>query len=650
MNLRVSSTTSGQITLNWAAGPVGVQGAAATGYRVYASSNGYAFDAGTLIAGGGSTSATLSGYDPTLPYYFKLVAVNAGGESRGSEVVTVTPDGGLRNVLIVTGFDRQGRTQNVRYPYAHTGDGLVDRPWERSNNSYDYVVQYASAIHAVAPEVTFDTASNEAVINGSVNLNSYNTVIWILGEESTSTDTFNATEQAKVSSFLAAGGSLFASGSEIGWDLDAQGGGASFYNNVLRADYVADDANSYTATATAGSIFAALPSITFDNGAGFNSYNVESPDRILPTNGSIAALNYGSGGAAAIQYIDPATDSKLVMLAFPFESILSATTRNQVMERVLDYFVAGEAPSEVEFVLDNDDGASVYSETGSWTTSGLPGYNGTTFRTATAGLPGTAQWSFTAPFTGNAEVFVQYRASASRATNAVYQIDTGNGVATASADQTQNSLTWVSLGTFFFDDGVRTITLNAELSTGGSVVNADAVRVVLTAATAPDADFNDDDIVDGHDFLTWQLGLGTTSAQPANGDANGDGTVNASDLGIWRAQFGGPVVPPTNLSGDSSSALLASASAGDTTAADLVALAQHEQLAHDSLETRSLAFEEPSLAVELPTLSAGAAPLVLVGQDPEPASGLASQNQQADESVADEALESLSDWTWRQPL
>ena len=51
-----------------------------------------------------------------------------------------------------------------------------------------------------------------------------------------------------------------------------------------------------------------------------------------------------------------------------------------------------------------------------------------------------------------------------------------------------------------------------------------------------DADFDDDNDVDGRDFLTWQRGLaaGTTHAQ---GDANDDGTVDAADLAIWLQQY-----------------------------------------------------------------------------------------------------------------
>ena len=53
------------------------------------------------------------------------------------------------------------------------------------------------------------------------------------------------------------------------------------------------------------------------------------------------------------------------------------------------------------------------------------------------------------------------------------------------------------------------------------------------------ADFNQDEKVDGLDFLTWQREFSTGSSF-AEGDANFDGIVNASDLEIWQSQYGNP--------------------------------------------------------------------------------------------------------------
>ena len=336
------SNAAGEVTLSWSAGlSGGVHGAAATGYRIYASVDGYGFDGGTLVAGVGTTSATLTGYDTTIPYFFKIVAVNAGGESKSSEVLNVLPSGGPKQVLVVSGFDRFDRTQNVRYPFYSPAGNLVDRVWARSNNSFDYVVQVAVAIHAAEPGVHVASASNEAIISGAVNLADYDAVIWILGEESTADDTFNAAEQTKVEQYIAAGGHLFTSGAEIAWDLDQQNNGRTFFETSLQGNYVGDDAGTYNVTATAGGIFEGI-AFSFDNGAQF--YNVDFPDVIAPQAGAVQALTYsgGTGGSAGIQVPGTGGRGSVVVFGFPFETITTAANRAAAMDRVLDFF--GVAP------------------------------------------------------------------------------------------------------------------------------------------------------------------------------------------------------------------------------------------------------------------------------------------------------------------
>ncbi|MBA3483327.1 MAG: S8 family serine peptidase, partial [Pirellulales bacterium] len=66
-------------------------------------------------------------------------------------------------------------------------------------------------------------------------------------------------------------------------------------------------------------------------------------------------------------------------------------------------------------------------------------------------------------------------------------------------------------------------------------VTASAAAVV----TGMPADFDQDNDVDGSDFLRWQRNLGVTSgAGQAQGSANGDGDVDSGDLGAWQTQYG----------------------------------------------------------------------------------------------------------------
>jgi hypothetical protein len=358
-SIRAVSNASGQVTVSWVAGPnipSTVYGGLPTAFRIYASIDGYGFDGGTLVVGGATTSATLTGLDPTRPYYFKVVALNSGGESEPTEVAVALPSGGSKQVLIVNGFDRFDRTQDFQYATQLANGGstvTANRVYPQYNNSFNYVTQTESAIQAAKPGVHVDSTSNDAVISGAVNLSDYDTVIWILGNESTANHTFDATEQAKVTSFISAGGNGFLSGSEIGWDLDQNNNGRPFYENMLKANYVADDANTYTATGAVGGIFAGMTGIAFSNGATFNSldsqlYNVAFPDVIAPQAGAVSALTYsgGTGGTAAIQVQGTGGSGSIVMLAFPFETITDATRRQVAMGRVLDFFgVAAPVPN-----------------------------------------------------------------------------------------------------------------------------------------------------------------------------------------------------------------------------------------------------------------------------------------------------------------
>lgn len=63
----------------------------------------------------------------------------------------------------------------------------------------------------------------------------------------------------------------------------------------------------------------------------------------------------------------------------------------------------------------------------------------------------------------------------------------------------------------------------------------------LGSAPAEDADFNNDGVVDGSDFLVWQRGFGSGNSN-LTGDADGDGVVDGDDLVIWKSQFGVPAV------------------------------------------------------------------------------------------------------------
>ncbi len=352
-NPRVLDLGGGNISVAWDA-PLsnGAVGDPATGYVIYRSSNGYGF--GNPIVVGNVTSVTLTGVPAGQTIYLRIAATNAGGESMPTETLAVRrpSNGSLADVLVVNGYDRMRRQTNpiqtLTQPPAYAGQSMERVIW-RKNNSLDYIVQHAESL--AAADVGFVSCANEAVISGAVGLSAYEAVVWILGRESTQDRTFDATEQSLVTAYLTGGGSLFVSGSELAWDLGASGNGPVFLSSILRVSYSADDANTYLASGVAGSIFADLGTIDFGQPAGA-PYDASTPDVFTASFDAQPCLIYsgGTGGIAAIQY--SGGGYRLVVMGFPFEAIGSATSRDALMERAIDYLLA--RPPVLPFDFDGD--------------------------------------------------------------------------------------------------------------------------------------------------------------------------------------------------------------------------------------------------------------------------------------------------------
>ncbi len=331
-NYKVTNVGDGTVRISWAAKPDPVESTALpVGYRVYKSVDGKGFDNGVYTT---STSYVYSGLTSGEVYYFQVTGVNAGGESFPTETlgVRVTNEGTPR-ILVVNGYTRIDTSIGIDRTDAYN---------PKFNQSFDYIIQHAKALDACGEP--FDAVSKECITNGLVSLTPYKAVIWIAGQQSSSDTTFTSVEQSVISSFLNNGGRLMVSGSEIGWNLGRTSGSAdsTFYANYLKANYVSDDAGTYSVAPISSSIFNGISSFGFDNGNS-GTYNVAYPDQITAVGGASGCLNYsgGSGGTAGIQY---AGTFRLVYMGFPFESITSESYRNQVMQKVIKFFFAESAP------------------------------------------------------------------------------------------------------------------------------------------------------------------------------------------------------------------------------------------------------------------------------------------------------------------
>jgi N-acetylmuramoyl-L-alanine amidase len=306
-------------------------------YRVYRSADGYGFDDMNPV----ETTDTSIELDD-LPWgettYLRLTAVNAGGESFPTEVLGVRPLDPPTRILVVNGFDR------------------LDRYVRERDNTFDFIVQHGEAVAAAGDgRYGFDSTSNEAVAAGEVELGGYATVLWILGEESTQDDSFSGPERDAIDAFLASGGNLCVTESEMGWDLVQLGTAeeTAWVEATFHATFVAADAETYAADAVAGGLFAGLGTIAFDDGT-HGTYDSNYPDVWAATAPATVALSYagGTGGGAAVVF-DGA--QRTVLLGFGFEGIYDATMRRDVMTRILG-FLAPDVPEPVEPVDGGDGG------------------------------------------------------------------------------------------------------------------------------------------------------------------------------------------------------------------------------------------------------------------------------------------------------
>jgi uncharacterized repeat protein (TIGR01451 family) len=333
-HLAVRNVGAGQVRIDWRPSPadtLDLVGDPATGYRVYTSTNGVGWSDGAPVTG--TTAYTLTGLTSGRLLHVRVTATNDGGESFPTEALSVRV-GDAPDVVLVNGFDRLNRAMTVLEDDPVEGENrrmLLDRM-----NRYDYVTQHGATIFE-----PFDSASNEAVVSDSVQLGDYAVVDWLLGEESVADETLSDAERDRLEAFLDGGGGLFISGTELGWHLNDLEAAPHFYHERLRADHVADDAETYTVAPVDGALFAGLAPFRFDAPG---MYDPDYPDQIAPLNGSQAALSYqgGAGGMAALQYADEL--ERIVYLGFPFETIWPEQ-REPVMERVLTYLMDCTPPS-----------------------------------------------------------------------------------------------------------------------------------------------------------------------------------------------------------------------------------------------------------------------------------------------------------------
>lgn len=333
---------NGEAVIRWRAPPTdaqGVRGQPATGYRLYSSDDGLAWDNGIDVT---STSARVT-IPAAAAKYFRVTATNPGGESFPSSVVGVkAPVAGKPLVLVVNGYDRLeaaiGKTEAFASKYAL---GNVLRIFIERINDGSAARLTGEALDA--NDVGFDTADTDAVTSGDVVQTPYQLLTWFVGRGKQGGAALTAAEQGVVTGFRARNLPVFFTG-----DGTAAPALVTAFSGTIpgtRGGLSIDGADALMG----------LNGLVLDDGTA-GSFDTGAPPAIAPAGAAVQLASYGSGGSAAI-----GTPGQSVMFGFPFETLVGEPNRVEVMRRVLAFL----APSTF-------DGGIVMVDAGMVIDAGVP--------------------------------------------------------------------------------------------------------------------------------------------------------------------------------------------------------------------------------------------------------------------------------------
>ena len=298
--------------------------------------------------------------EPGLTYSFKVTAVNRGGESFPSEILSAYKAKRSKGtLLIVNGFDATSGPAEVNSALLQgfdlkadpgipdgqtpaycgyqqgfnrdkagleTGDGLgvSDDVLEGrliAGNTRDYVFVHGKAIQR-AGRYSFVSCSDETLESGSTDLTHYDMVDLICGADA---KTFSASMREALASYCRQGGCLLVSGSKWGTNLQKD----DFGKNVLKCTYGGCFSNLSSAP-----VKGAGTSFRIQGGANESIYAVPSMECVMPVEGAYSAFaytngNYGSGT------VYRGEDYRTFVLGFPLECVENTDVRTYLMQTIV---------------------------------------------------------------------------------------------------------------------------------------------------------------------------------------------------------------------------------------------------------------------------------------------------------------------------
>lgn len=310
-----------KVTIKWKS----LSQSGVVGYRIYYKdqfSDNFQILADTNILKKNSFQFIFDGVQPDHQYSFKISALSRSGteSSTGNTYgVLLNSDINNKKILVIDGFHRRSSFTGATHDF--------------TANTYIRGLYDADIFADVS------SCSNESIISGDIDLNTFHAVIWYLGDESTSDETFTTAEQSKLKEYLNGGGKLFVTGSEIAWDLDYKGTASDkiFYHDYLKAIYLED--GTIGRSPAIGESTSEFSDIKLTYGV---VYPEDFPDVVSATGGSHIIMKYNQGSSAGIAYKGTFADNSaigaVVNIAFPLETVQDEEEIKQFFKKLMRYF------------------------------------------------------------------------------------------------------------------------------------------------------------------------------------------------------------------------------------------------------------------------------------------------------------------------
>ncbi|MDD4427056.1 MAG: xanthan lyase [Paludibacter sp.] len=361
-------------------------------FVIYTRINDGGFDNGKLVAGNTFETNIL----PGKIYSFKITAVNQGGESFPSEILSAYRDPNKSEiVLIVNGFERISGPENfnlvtlagfltdqdagvpyhydvsftgsqcefgVEAPYINNenpGFGASASGYEHlvvAGNTFDYPFIHGKSIKSAG--YSFVSTSVKSVISGAVNLQNYKVVDLILGKQKQTMSgnvkklpefqTFPLDLQQKLTEYCHNGGNLMVSGAYVASDLYDKNreDDGDFVSDLLKIKPLDKDTIIFS-----GVLYESRHPVFFKGRRQFeyhhtpnnSMYAVEDPDLLEPADDKafVICQYEGNDYAAGVAY---AGKYKTCTFGFPFETIKDGESRDRIMTAVLQFFLSKKQP------------------------------------------------------------------------------------------------------------------------------------------------------------------------------------------------------------------------------------------------------------------------------------------------------------------